>query len=78
MVASEYTSRERPSRCPNCDSESVLPMLWGVPTAEMTREAEEGRAVLGESGVAEYPWCCEECGTRIYQRVDAPAADAAK
>jgi len=57
------TGESKP-RCPLCDSDEVLPILYGLPGPEMVKEAEEGRIAIGGCIVdPDYPTSrCEKCG----------------
>ena len=51
-------------RCPRCNSEDVVPILYGLPGPEMTEESIRGRVVLG--GCIVFPdtpdHTCRNCG----------------
>ena len=57
------TGKSKP-RCPLCDSDEVLPILYGLPGPEMVKEAEEGKIAIGGCIVdPDYPTSrCEKCG----------------
>ena len=55
--------------CPDCGArESGLPMVWGMPSPELERQAEAGELVLGgcliEGGDLDPEWECQSCNHR--------------
>ena len=51
-------------RCPSCGAGEVVPILYGLPTAEVDRAAEAGKVVLGgcvvRVGMPDHH--CQNCG----------------
>ena len=56
--------RTTPSRCPRCNSDEVIPILYGTPSPEMVEESRAGRVALaGRMVWPEAPdWRCVVCG----------------
>lgn len=54
---------EKP-KCPNCGSENVVPIMYGVPTPEMVERSAKGEIKLGGYAVGpDMPdWSCKDCG----------------
>ncbi|TVR12674.1 MAG: hypothetical protein EA401_08505 [Planctomycetota bacterium] len=50
--------------CPQCGSENVIPIIYGMPDEDLVLRDAQGEAKIG--GVAEYPdsptWHCQACG----------------
>lgn len=50
-------------RCPNCDSEEIIPIVYGLPGPEMMEESLRGEIALG--GCIVFPdnpeWLCTNC-----------------
>jgi hypothetical protein len=52
--------------CPECGSEEVIPIVYGLPRPEIVRKAVYGEVILGGSTVHEDApdlFCCS-CGAR--------------
>ena len=56
--------RRKPEKCPKCGSAKGLPILYGRPTAEAFKAAQEGEVILGGCliQVGAPLWRCDECG----------------
>ena len=56
-------SKKRIRLCPNCNSASVVPIMYGLPGAEAGKLQEEGKLKLGGCIVwDENPgWYCNDC-----------------
>ena len=50
-------------RCPSCNSEQVVPIVYGFPSPKLIEEADKGLVVLGGCVVdAKNPkWKCKAC-----------------
>ena len=50
-------------RCPTCNSEQVIPIVYGFPSSKLIEEADKGLAALGGCVVdANNPkWKCMAC-----------------
>jgi len=57
---------ERPDPCPSCGSAHVLPIRYGMPTAETEAAARRGEVVLGGCMIGrpggDPTWSCRACG----------------
>lgn len=53
--------------CPNCGSSDSMPIVYGYPTREAERRAEEGMILLGGclcyGDERDHKWYCRNCGT---------------
>ena len=60
-ISTNGTEGER--RCPSCNSEQVVPIVYGFPSPKLIEEADKGRVVLGGCVVdANNPkWKCKAC-----------------
>jgi DNA-directed RNA polymerase subunit RPC12/RpoP len=51
-------------RCPRCNSEYTVPIVYGLPGAELVEESKAGRVALG--GCVVFPdapdYTCRNCG----------------
>jgi len=65
----EYFSKDKPLRCPRCSSETVVEIVWGLPTARAWTEALEGEIVLGGCVCDEGDpsWKCTRCNADVYR-----------
>ena len=63
------------ARCPRCDSQDVISVVYGLPSEEMVEESIAGRVALG--GCAVWSGCpdhvCQNCG---HERREAPPGAA--
>jgi hypothetical protein len=54
----------KPPHCPECGASSVIPVVHGIPDANMRRAIAEGKAILANreewEGLTE--WYCKQCG----------------
>ena len=55
---------DQAKRCPRCQSDEVLPIVYGLPTPETVEVSAAGRVALGGCMIwPEAPdWRCEVCG----------------
>lgn len=60
------TRRKKVALCPVCGSTRVVPIAYGYPGSELTRDAEKGLMVLGGCCVSETnpTRTCRDCGHR--------------
>lgn len=60
--------RGYPPPCAECGSDAVLPIVWGMPSPELQRQADEGWLVLGGCLVhgngLDPEWHCQRCEHR--------------
>ena len=63
-----YNSKEKPQKCPKCNSNRVVNIVYGYPEPETFREAESGKIALGGCCITEDDpsWKCLGCGIKIY------------
>ena len=49
--------------CPNCRSKNVISIIYGLPTEDIGKEAEEGKVKLGGCCVTDNDpeWYCKDC-----------------
>ena len=61
-------------RCPRCHSDEVVPVVYGMPSAELVEESRAGRVALG--GCTIWPdspeWRCVACGHEWRTHVPTP------
>jgi hypothetical protein len=50
--------------CPECNSQEVVPILYGMPTAQAAEEEEKGKLFIGGCCIYEDSpkWHCKACG----------------
>ncbi len=55
---------ETPQACPRCHSDEVVPIVYGMPSADLAEDARAGRVALGGSlmGPEAPDWRCVVCG----------------
>ncbi len=74
------STRTRPV-CPECGSDSVIPIMYGYPSAKGFEAAERGEVALGGGVVSdESPeWECQTChiwfGSRVKRATDEASRD---
>ena len=55
---------QAPAKCPQCSSDEVLPILYGMPTDEAVERSRRGEVALG--GCMVFPdapeYTCKNCG----------------
>jgi len=65
-----HTSKHQPKTCPDCGSNKIARILWGMPamSPKMQRDIDQGKLILGGCVVLEPDpkWQCVDCGVRIY------------
>ena len=56
----------RPKQCPECGSNDVIPIQYGIPGPEMFKEWEAGKIELGGCVITgdDPNWYCKKCGHR--------------
>jgi hypothetical protein len=57
----EWKACERPEKCPDCGSDRILPIAYGLPAPETEEAARRGKVVLGGCMVQEPSWHCQQC-----------------
>lgn len=71
---SEKTARARAIHCPECGSLEPLPLVLGLPGAELEEASERAEVALGGCVVPPGPrpaWRCRGCGLEFPDPVDA-------
>ena len=58
----EFEVSPRPERCPLCGSDRIVPILYGLPTAEAGDEARRGELIIGGCMPMGREWGCGTCG----------------
>ena len=55
---------ENPPKCPRCSADEVVPVVYGMPSAELIEQSRAGRVALGgDVHWLEAPeWRCVACG----------------
>jgi Zn finger protein HypA/HybF involved in hydrogenase expression len=62
----EYQSMPEAKNCPKCHSKNVVPIVYGYPTEETIKLADEGKIVHGGDVVCSRPppkWHCVDCSS---------------
>lgn len=54
----------KPERCPDCGSDQMVEILYGLPTADAGEAASRGEIILGGcmTGPGSPEWGCGACG----------------
>ena len=49
--------------CPKCNSKNIIPIVYGYPSLELSKEAEKGQVHLGGCCVTDNDpeWYCKDC-----------------
>lgn len=63
----------RPTECPDCGSQSIVPICYGLPRAEMLELGRRGDIVLGGCSLKTPQWYCKHCFCRWPE--DPPAEE---
>ena len=68
---------ESSPRCPRCNSDEVIPIVYGVPAADIIEESRAGRVALGPKVAwPEAPeWRCVVCGLEWREEDTAPLTE---
>lgn len=58
--------------CTRCNSTDVVPIIWGMPSAELADEIDKGKvdAILGGCSVEDHTHECRRCGSRFVDGED--------
>ena len=68
---------ESSPRCPRCNSDEVIPIVYGVPAPDIIEESRAGRVALG--GNVAWPeapeWRCVVCGLEWREEDTAPLTE---
>ena len=67
MVKSRRWAAGAPPACPNCGSERVTPIVYGLPSVQGMEAAKRGEVVLGGCMVYDLSprWFCQACHRRF-------------
>lgn len=52
---------DRRPKCPRCDSDQVIPIVYGYPVERTFHEAREGKIALGGCCPEDEKWHCKSC-----------------
>jgi len=67
----KYKFANKPERCPECGSDKIADILYGLPdfSVGLQNELESGRIALGGCCVTgnDPAWQCNSCNTLIYR-----------
>ena len=60
--------------CPDCRSREVVPIVYGLPSAQLFEAARSGEVMIGGCLVSQTApeWSCRVCGRRFKDDYDAP------
>ncbi len=61
---------DRPIKCPKCNSDNIIPIIYGLPTHELFEDSKAGRVALGGccQRVDDPLWECGDCKTELYKK----------
>jgi rubrerythrin len=67
----KYKSAKKPDKCPECGSDRIADILYGLPSfsPSLRKEIEEDKRVLGGCCITndDPTWQCTSCDTVIYK-----------
>jgi primosomal protein N' len=67
----KYKSAKEPAKCPECGSDKIADILYGLPafSPSLEKEIEDHEIVLGGCCVSvnDPTWVCVACNTKIYR-----------
>jgi primosomal protein N' len=67
----KYKSVKMPYRCPECGSDKIADVLYGLPafSTSLRKKIEDHKIVLGGCCVSgnDPTWVCAACNTKIYR-----------
>jgi len=57
-------SKRQPPECPSCGSSDVVPIVYGMPDAELAEASNKGEVELGGCVIMvdDPKWRCKACG----------------
>ena len=60
--------------CPDCRSRDVVPIVYGLPSAQLLHAARRGQVALGGCVISDTApeWSCKVCGRNFKGDADAP------
>jgi 5-methylcytosine-specific restriction protein A len=77
-AAQKHEYSRAPKKCPECGSDRVARILWGMvlPDKALREEMDAGQVVLGGCVVSDYDpsWRCMDCGASMYRKGGRRAA----
>jgi transposase-like protein len=58
------TSKRKTPKCPSCGSSKVVPIVYGLPDADLGEASEKGEVELGGCVITvdDPKWRCKTCG----------------
>ena len=58
------SDRGKPRKCPQCGSERVAEIVYGLPGPDFVEHHDPEKVVLGGCEITggDPQWCCRECG----------------
>ena len=64
-----YIYKRKPRKCPVCKSNSILNIIYGLPSYEMAEDEQAGKIILGGccQEVNAPIWQCSDCHTSLYK-----------
>jgi hypothetical protein len=73
-ISKEHQYKRKPRKCPECKSNRIASILWGMPaySKKLEKEMELGKVVLGGCCVTDNDpsWQCSDCNTEFYKHFD--------
>lgn len=64
METDRRSGMDKPERCPECGSERIVEILYGLPASDAGEASERGEIILGGClvGPGSPEWGCGACG----------------
>jgi len=72
----ELNASERPQNCPDCGSNRILPIAYGLPTPDTEEAARRGKVILGGCMFQEARWHCSDCFNSWPESSEAESSEA--
>ena len=65
----QFTMEKPPMRCPQCQADVLVRIVYGKPGPDLQRAALEGKVILGGCAPDRHNWGCKSCqATFIFQQ----------
>ena len=61
--------RDQKQKCPSCNSNNVVTIVYGMPSSELEEQAQRGEIILGGCVVTENDpeLYCKDCGREFHK-----------
>ena len=61
--------RKQKQKCPTCNSWNIVPIVYGMPGADLEEQEQRGEVILGGCVVTDNDpdLCCKDCGREFHK-----------